>query len=264
MVVWLILISLVNQLTEDIDGDYKIIYSGAAPAETLYTDQLENAYFVDGHKLIKISVSTGERIEYGSLSAGRISSADVSNPFQLLIFYRDFNQVVFLNNKLSTIQPPVNLSEVDIEQAALVCSSGRGGFWVYNDLGNRLVYFDRQLRNTNQSMVITSITGSGQIPVFMSEVHSHVYLNISGYGILVFDRFASLIKTIPYSGPDRFQVIGGKIVYFLNGELYSLDTETHEIMKHDLPPGIKADNAQLQSKGIFILSDGTLNYFRTK
>jgi hypothetical protein len=264
MVVWLLFVSLLNLMTEDNSGDYKLIYSGTAPSETFYTDQLENVYFIDGHKFIKISVSTGEKIEYGSISAGRISMADVSNPFQILIFYQDFNQVVFLSNKLSTIQSPVNLSDVDTEQAAMVCSSGRGGFWVYNDRSNRLVYFDPQLRITNQSMVITSITGSVQKPVFMTEVQRHVYLNIPGHGILVFDRFASWIKTIPYSGPDSFQVIGGKIVYFLNGELNSLDAKTLEISKHDLPPGYQADNAQLQSKGIYILSGGIINYFRIR
>jgi hypothetical protein len=264
MVLWLLLISLLNLLTEDNSGSYRLIYSGAAPSGIFYTDQLENVYFVDGHKLIKISVSTGEKIEYGSISAGSITSADVSNPFQILIFYRDFNQVVFLSNKLSAIQSPINLSEVDIEQAALVSSSGRGGFWVYNDRGNRLVYFDPQLRNTNQSMVITSITGSGQKPVYMTEVQNHVYLYVPGQGILIFDRFASWIKTIPYSGPDSFQVIGGKVIYFLDGELNSLDTKTHEIINLELPPGFQAENAQKQSKGIYIISGGTLNYFRTR
>jgi hypothetical protein len=264
MVIWLLFISLMNILPGKLPVDYTIIYSGTAPTEIFYTDQLENVYFIDGHSLIKISAPTGGKISYGSISAGEITSADISNPFQILIFYRDFNQIVFLDNKLSRIQPPVNLSEVDIEQASLVCSSGRGGFWVYNDRDNRIVYFDRQLRNINQSMIITSITGSRQNPVFMTEVQNHLYLHIPGYGILVFDRFASWLTTIPYSGPDRFQVIGGKVIYFLNGELNSLDTRTLEVRTHDLPPGLKADNAQLQTKGIYILSGGKINYFRTR
>jgi hypothetical protein len=263
MLPWLLVISLFMSFTSGSRGGFEIIYSGHAPSVQYYSDQLENIYFVDGHKIIKIETSTGAVMEYGSLSAGVISSVDVSNPLQLLVFYRDFNQILFLNNKLARLHSPVNLTNLGVEQAVLVSSSGSGGIWVFSDRDNRLVYFDQHFRNSNQSRNIGSITGSNIKPVYMIEAQNQLYLHVPGKGILVFDRFASWLTTVPYEGPERFQVLGGRIVYFLDGELFSMDIKTHEKVGQNLPPGFKIDNAQLQPPGnLYIISDKKIILFR--
>ena len=235
-------------------GGFEVIYTGVAPSDRFYTDHLENIYFLDGHKIIKVETTPYQILEYGSFAAGAITAADVSNPFQIMVFYRDFNRVVFLDNKLSRLRSTVNLSDLGIEQAVLACSSGRGGLWVFSDRDNRLVYFDDQLRLTHQSMIIGSITGSSGQPVYMTEVQNQLYLYIPRKGILVFDRFASYLTTIPYSGPERFQVMGGKIIFFSDGDLISLDIESREIKSLDLPELVKIDDARLQPKRLFLLS----------
>ena len=239
-----------------------MIYSSSAPSGELYTDHLENIYFIDSHKLIKIETRTGNMLEYGSLPAGAISSADVSNPFQIMIFYRDFNQVVFLDNKLALLPSPISFSDLGIEQVILACTSGSGGFWVFSDLNNQLVYFDQQLRNSHQGMIISSITRSNKKPVYMIEAQNQLYLHVPGEGILVFDRFASYLKTIPYSGPERFQVLDGRIIYFLDGELLSLNLETGLTRSYLLPSGEEIDDAHLQHKRLYLLSGERISLFR--
>ena len=245
------------------DG-FEIIYKGHAPSDHFYTDHLENIYFIDKHKIFKVETSSGIISEYGSLSDGTISSADVSNPFNILLFYRDFNQVVFLDNKLAKLRSEINMSGLGIEQAILSCSSGSGGLWVFSDRDNRLVYFNHQLRNNHQSKTISSITGSSTKPVYMIENQNKLFLYIAGEGILVFDRFASYLKTVPYSGPERFQVLGDRIVYFYEGELLSLDIETFEMTSLDLPSGLKIDDVYLQSEGLFLLTGNRIKLFRLR
>jgi hypothetical protein len=234
--------------------DFDIIYSGVVPSDHFYTDHLDNIYFIDGHNFIKVETLTGERYEYGSPSAGAITAADVTNPLQIMIFYRDFNRVVFLGNKLSPLQPALELSQLGIEQAVLACTSGRGGFWVFSDRYNSLIYFDGQLRKTNQSKVIGSISGTASKPVFMTEARNQLFLHVPLTGIMVFDRFASHVKTIPYAGPDRFQVLGGTIVYFSGDELVGMDIETLEIKRHQLPALDTIDNIMVQHKRLAVLS----------
>ena len=232
-----------------------------APSDHFYTDHFENVYFVDGHKLIKHHKNEGF-LEYGSVRDGLITSADVSNPLQIMVFYRDFNRVVFLDNKLSVLRSPVNLASLGIEQAGLVCISGKGGIWVFSDYENRLVYFDEQLQSSHRSRIISSITGSAGKPVYMTESLNRLFLYIPRKGILVFDRFAAHLKTIPYSGPEKFQVIGEQIVYFSEGELLSLDIETGELNSLDLPADEKVDNARLQPGRLFVLSGNKISLYK--
>lgn len=242
-------------------GGFEIIYRGHALSGEFRTDHLENIYYIDNHKIVKVETGTGNTMEYGSLSDGDITDADVSNPLQIILFYRDFNRIVLLDNKLARLRSAISATELGIEQALLVCSSGRGGFWVFSDRSNRLVYFDRQLRNSHQGMIISSITGTNIKPVFMTKAGNLLYLHVPGEGILLFDRFAAYLETIPYSGPDRFQVLDGKIVYFMDGELLSLDIESLDIESIALPAEKKIDNAQLQPKRLFLLSDKEISLF---
>jgi len=239
------------------DG-YDILYTGSAPSGQFYTDHLDNIYFIEGRKIIKIAVATSEILEYGSFSEGSIASADVSNPFQIMIFYRDFNRIAFLDNKLSLMRSAINLSDLGIEQAVLVCSSGRGGIWVFSDRDNRLIYFDQQLRSTHRSMIISSITGTSGKPVYMTEAQNQLFLYIPRKGIMVFDRFASYLTTIPYTGPERFQVIGSRIIYFSDGELLSLDIESREITGVVLPELLRIDNVSVQPERLFLLSENKI------
>jgi hypothetical protein len=250
------LLIMINQ-----PGGFEIIFSGPAPSDHFYTDHLDNIYFVDGHNIIKVETTSGENYEYGSPSAGGITAADVSNPLQIMIFYRDFNRIVFLGSKLSPLQPALDLLQLGIEQAVTTCSSGRGGFWVFSDRDNRLIYFDGQLRKTNQSKIISSITGSVVKPVFMIEAQNRLFLHVPREGILVFDRFASHVKTIPYDGPERFQVLGGNIVYFSEGELFGINVETLETKNYELPALTVADNIIMHHKRLAVLSGRRIKLF---
>lgn len=241
-----------------------MVYNGNAYSDQFYTDHLNNIYFIDKHRIYKVEPSSDKIFEYGSLSSGTISSADVSNPFQILLFYRDFNQVVFLDNKLAELRSKIDISDLGIEQAILSCSSGSGGFWVFSDRDNRLVSFNHQLRRTHQSKILSSITGSVTKPVHMVEHENKLFLNIAGEGILIFDRFASWIKTVPYSGPQRFRVLGNRIVYYFEGNLLSLDIETYEISSLDLPSGLQIDDVDLQRESIFLLTGNRIKLFRPK
>ncbi len=253
-----------GQHDADPDPEIELIVSYTAPSSHFYTDHLENIYFIDGHRIIRINAATGRRVEYSSLPSGPVTSADVSNPLQLLLFYRDFNLALFLDNNLSPLRSALNFSDLGIEQAVLACASGRGGLWVFSDREHRLVYFDQQLRDTHRSIIISHITGGSEKPVYMTESQNCLFLHIPRKGILVFDRYASYLRTVPYSGPDRFQVAGNRIIWFDEGRLAVMDIETGEKGKLELPGEIVADDARLQPDRLYILSGKRIHVYRIR
>ncbi len=242
----------------------ELITSFSAVSDRFYTDHLDNVYFIDGHRITRITVTTGRELEYGSLPAGPVTSADVSNPMQLLLFYRDFNRAVFLDNNLSPLRSAVNFSGLGIEQATLACTSGRGGIWVFSDREHRLVYFDQQFRNTHRSIIVSSVTGSGDQPVYMTESQGRLFLFIPRKGIHLFDRYASYLGTIDYKGPHRFQVLGNRIVWFEDGRLAGKDIASGEVSLFNLPGGMVIDDARLQPDRLYILSGDLMKVYRIR
>lgn len=241
---------------------FELVYSGSAYSDEFYPDHIGNIYFIDDHKLIKIQSRSGTTLEYGSLSYGTITSADVSDPFQVLLFYRGFNRVLFLNNELAPVRAEVDLSQLGVEQAVAVCSSGKGGIWVFSDREDRLIYFDQFLQRSQYSRMLNSITGKGVKPAYMIEADSRLYLHVHGEGILVFDRFASYLKTLAYSGPERFTVTGGKIIYFHDKQLMSLDVEDGATEIIILPEGVEPDFADYKRNYVYILSGNRIFSYR--
>lgn len=246
-------------------GDrFGIIYEGRAYSDRFYSDHLGSLYFIDNHKIIKVETPTDEIFEYGSLSEGSITSADFSNPLQILVFYREFNKVAFLDNKLAALRSQIKLSDIGIDQASLVCSSGRGGIWVFEDREERLIYFDRQLRLSHQGNILSTVTGPGLKPVYMVENQNNLFMNIPGHGIAVFDRFASYHKTIPYKGPEVFRVSGDRIIYFSQGKLVSIDVETGEEGSLPLPAGVEIKDADISRNNLILLTGNGIRIYRVK
>jgi hypothetical protein len=261
ILIWLAVI--LTGLTVPADR-YGLVYKGIAPSQKFYPDHIENIYFIDDHRIIKLESNTGNRLEYGSLSAGTITWADVSNPFQILVFYRDFNRILFLNNRLAPLRREINMSNLGIDKAILVCSSGQGGVWVFSEQDNRVVYFDQQLQRSHQSMNINSIVGTGLQPDYMIEFQNRLYLHVPFEGILVFDRLATYLKTIPYAGPSRFRVMDSQIIYFDQGNLISLDFEGAVIRNLYLPADIRVDYADIQPERLYVLSGSLIYSYRVR
>lgn len=65
-------------------------------------DVLENYYFEKNNVLIK--KNPNQTWEYQNNALGKISSVDFKNPLRILVFYEEFNTLVFLDNQLNEIQ----------------------------------------------------------------------------------------------------------------------------------------------------------------
>ncbi|MDA3780091.1 MAG: hypothetical protein PF487_07745, partial [Bacteroidales bacterium] len=77
----------------------KIEFSG----DFFKIDNLNNIYLIDGADIDKQNFISGEKFHYNNEFLGEVSFLDVSNPFRILVYYKDFNQFIILDNTLSPI-----------------------------------------------------------------------------------------------------------------------------------------------------------------
>src|SRR5690606_4337401 len=131
-------------------AELKFISTIAVEADLYFgKDALGYDYFSKNNVLYKQKNS--EKWEYKNLSLGKITSVDLINPLKILIFYRDFNSVVLLDNQLSEISK-INFSDFDI--VAQTCSmASKNRFWVYDNLTSSLFlvdYLNKKKTTVNQ------------------------------------------------------------------------------------------------------------------
>ena len=192
------------------------------------TDNLGNIYILDKSSLRKYDAEGNLIYTYTELSDGLISAVDVSDPLKIIIFNADFGKIKFLDSKLSLKKDPISLPDLGFSSPSLVAASYENGFWIFDPLSNQLVRFDTNLHMSQSSGNISDLAGHEFKPVQISEYNNMVYANDPRYGIFVFDRYATYMKTIPLKNIKTFQVFNDRIFYLEKNVIRSLELKTYE------------------------------------
>ncbi|MFY9310796.1 MAG: hypothetical protein WAQ28_17245 [Bacteroidia bacterium] len=199
------------------------------------TDKQGNVYIVKANELNKYNKSGKLLYKYSNKNLGNIDFVDASNMLRLLLFYKNFSQVVFLDNTLTLSGEPVSLDKIGFQQTQLVCSSYNNGMWLYNQQNLELVRLDQTLSPTQQTGNLTLLLHQPLSPVNLLEYDNKVYLNNPETGILIFDVYGTYYKTIPLKNVQSFQPVGDLVYYLSNNEVKAYNIKTTEEIKFGLP-----------------------------
>jgi hypothetical protein len=112
--------------------NFKIIATIDVEADFFTTDNQSNLYIVKANELTKYDKKGKLLYKYSNKNFGNIDFVDASNMLRLLVFYKNFSQIVFLDNTLSLNGESVSLDKIGFQQTQLVCSSHNNGLWLYD------------------------------------------------------------------------------------------------------------------------------------
>ena len=111
---YLIILSLLlfqnNTFAQSENDGLKSITEITKTTDFITTDKLGNLYTVAGDEISKYD-QNGKFLQKNSIkSLGKITSLDVTNPLKILVFYKDYNKIVFIDNMLAQSGNLIDLS----------------------------------------------------------------------------------------------------------------------------------------------------------
>lgn len=225
-------------------------------------DLFGNIYFTKGNTLVKYNPETDEKIEYTNTFLGEISSYDISNPLKILLFYQDYNQLVFLDNQLSEIRSPVRIDDLGISYSTGICTSHQGGFWIINTRKAKLQRYDENLIKQQETRFHDFLTSEKDI--WMVEKHKMLYCYLSGQ-LYSFDVFGNLNRRYPLKNVNNIQITNKNIYYFYEHSLYRYNLENNKEERLNLPSRGEWSFVQiLEKKKYYLLKEQTLYIFHKK
>jgi len=242
--------------------DYELTGILKIQGDQYYSDPMGNIYIVQDNRIRKYNNLLEKIADYSNVYLGNITSVDVSDPLRLLVFYKDFNQILWLDNFLLELRSPVRLDDLNIDQAELVCSSSQGGFWIYNSLTKQIQYFNSDLRLIHESINLQPLTGEN-IPSAMIEKSSIVYLNVPNTGILTFDRFGTYNQTVPVYPDKLFQVSDENIFYTSHHSYYRFNLSTFTNTKLDLPDTSDLQFVMIQKRILYLVQKDRIKIYKS-
>ena len=190
-------------------------------------DNIGNIYAINKDVITKYF--TNQQIKTFSIKTyGTLTNIDVSNALRILLYFNDFQKILFLDSQLSQNGDVIELSQLGYEQTLLVCSSFNNGFWIYHQANNELIRFNQSLEISIKTGNLKRILSQDIRPNFMLEHNGKLYLNSPNIGILVFDIYGSYLKTIPLKNLNSFQIHYPYIFYLIDTTFCSYSIETFE------------------------------------
>jgi len=227
------------------------------------TDQLGNVYVIKSDRLIKYNSKLEKVADYSNAYLGEIGSLDAMDPLRLLIHYKEFNQLLWLDNYLLELRSPVLLDNLGLDQAELICASSHGGFWLFNGLNNQIQYYDVNLNLIQESIPINPITNNNK-PVAMVEKNRMIYVHVPGTGILLFDRYGTYSKTLPVFPDNYFQVTDESIFYTTKKIFFKYDLSTFTNTLVDLPEVNEILDINIQHEFLYLRNSEGIHIYQIK
>ncbi len=254
---FLIIIGII--FTLNLSAQWKLENSFKIKGEFVGADIQKNLYFTENAFLIKTNSSGQQLFSYGNINYGNITSADINNPLKLVLFYNDFNYVVFLNNKFSLLREPINLDDLGLSNIEAVCGSQQGGFWLFDANKNNLKYFDSYLNKINESNSFMLINENDEI-THIAEFSKYILLAFAESGIFLLDNFAGFIKNLKYNNVEAVS-INNENLYLISANkliIFNLKFGTEKLI--DLPEA-NYDRAYILSDKIYLVINNYLKVY---
>jgi len=220
--IWLILLFILPAFQAGSDREvWRIPFAGGA----FHTDHFGNLYVIDEQNSITKYDRSGRKMEsVNYMLYGELTQMDASNPFEIYLYYRGQQKVLFIDNQLSQ-RGELDLGNISNVEVSAVCRSYDNGLWVFDAGDARLMKYDKELNVRAESPAAALWTDVDWVPVAMYEDGKNVYLLDPDNGVAVFDIFAQYIRTIKVKDLNEIQVRKGNMLFWKGKCLQRIDLQ---------------------------------------
>jgi hypothetical protein len=198
------------QLIKSIQGNYK----------SFELDNLGNIYLItDNNQLKKLNSSFDSIASFNDTRRyGTLASVDVSNPFKILLFYKDFSTVLVLDRFLNIINT-IDFRKQGIQQISSIVSSYDNKIWCYDEIENKLKKVDDNgdilFESTDFRMLFDN-----PLPVQkIIDTDGKVYCYNKQIGLLVFDYYGGLKHKYSILNLDDVDIVNTALTGYKNDSL---------------------------------------------
>lgn len=225
-------------------------------ADQLITiDNFGTLFYTLGNSFYKIEPE--HSYTYSNVQLGPISSANVFNPLKINLFYKNFNTVVVLDNRLSeiykidfnTIQPYKNVTHIATGYDTTI--------WIFNQDAQQLELFDFK---TN-SVRATSMPVQSNVLDLKSN-YNYSWLLTENF-LYTYNYFGSTVAKIKNDNFLKIAEDNGNLIIQTKNGLFYLAKNTDQLIPIQLPEML-IKQFLVTNETVYIYADETLHQFQLK
>ncbi len=201
---------------------------------------------------------TGDNtINYSNVQLGKLTSVDVFNPLKIITYYKDFNTVIILDNRLAEIlridfnavQPYKNVSFVSLGNDNTI--------WIFNQDNQQLELYDYKAKSS-RAVTLPVVSNA----LYFTSNYNYAWLLTEKY-IYKYSYFGSLVFKIKNTGFTKITERNNDIILQKENSLYFLNDKTQEITPIALP-NLLINQFLVTDETLYIYDSKILHEFQLK
>ena len=186
-------------------------------------DKFKNLYYIE-EMVLKKTGPLGNFV-FRDYQLGPITSVDIINPFNVVVFYEEANMVVFLDNRLNEINR-LNFNELDdFIMLKAVRNAGNNQLWAFDINTQQLELYN--YRNGRKTLISQPITGEVRQ---LAGDFNYCYLltrdSLSKYNI-----YGSFLWEIPVSNASQVVLSDNRLLLIRENNVDLLDPASGELLR---------------------------------
>ncbi|MEJ7767131.1 MAG: hypothetical protein WKF89_04930 [Chitinophagaceae bacterium] len=226
-------------------------------------DNLGNVFIISSNNQLKKINHAGDSVGVFNdvRQYGKISAVDATNPLKVLLFYKDFANIVVLDRFLN-VRNTINLRRLNILQARTITQSYDNGIWTYDEQDARLKRLSDDGTIVDQSADFRLLLEAAPSPVSIIDQNRLVYLYDPEKGLFIFDYFGTLKNKVALLGWEDFQVLDGKVFGRKQTTIQQYEPGTLTMKEQNLPLMLSGvTKLKISGKNLYCLKDGTIKVY---
>jgi len=232
--------------------NYKIQFVKKTPlnADKFYgVDIFDNSYYSQKNILFKKTPRI--TYQYHNLTLGNIYNISIYNPLKIVVFYKDFNTVVILDNTLNEIQKLQFLNK----NITLVAKAGENELWLYNADEQQLELYNYKTKSIIGKTQPYSILN----PLQLKGNANYAWIQTKSNKLEVYNNYGSLVKSYKLEFSNFNILSNNRILFNKDNSFYFSDNKK---LSTNLKIPFKINSVTMANNKIFLFSDMQIFLFK--
>lgn len=175
-------------------------------------DNTNHIYYIKNNTLYK--KTNDKLISYANIHLGTITSVDITNPLKIVVFFKDFNVVVILDNELNELTDSINFTSLLNKNVTYVGTATNANLWLFSNDDNTL-----HLWNYKTKKVDVTIPLQNDFKYeFICSNYRNIWL-ISKESTLHYNEYGSFIELVAIKNLKKGIAYKNGFVYLANEQL---------------------------------------------
>jgi hypothetical protein len=252
-VVWLI--GLICLSTYKLTGQAAIslIDSFEVEGALITVDRLNQLYLLtENDQLWKTDAKGNPQFQFSDNTLGPIEEIDVTNPFNILVFYKAYQLAKVLDRTLNP-NTEFDFSSLNLFNVQSLTNGIDNSVWVYDQQEGKIFQLDANGNILSQSQDLIFLIGQRPDNARLIFAKNELWLMVEGIGLLKFNAFGQYLRTFRWEEKmEQVALWRGQLIFRSGQKWYVLKSLLWEAIPIKFPEVHKATHFSFNNNYLFI------------